>query len=133
MSIINIIEINSLGDKRGMLFSLEENKNIPIEIKRVYYMSGMQPDMPRGFHAHKQLEQVAVCLQGSCKFIMDDGVTQESVVLDKPSSAIVIDKMIWHEMHEFSDDCILMVLANDYYEESDYIRDYAEFKTLVNL
>lgn len=127
MSLIDLIDFKSLGDDRGQLFSLESNQNIPFDIKRVYYMFGMQDDLPRGFHAHKELQQVAICIKGRCKMIMDDGTTKEEVVIEKPNTGIIIDKLIWHEMHDFSVDCILMVIASDYYDESDYIRDYDEF------
>lgn len=127
MALINITEFKVLGDARGQLIALEENKNIPFEIKRVYYLTGTLPDVARGFHAHKKLRQMAVCVSGKCKMLMDDGATKEAVWLDTPNKAILIEPMIWHEMHEFSGNCVLLVLANDYYDESDYIRNYNEF------
>lgn len=131
MSLIDLIEFKPLGDDRGQLFSIESNQNIPFNIKRVYYMFGMQNDVPRGFHAHKELQQFAICIKGSCKLVMDDGTTKEEVVIEKPNIGIVIDKLIWHEMHDFSEDCILMVIASDLYDESDYLRSYDDFKNLV--
>ncbi|MUK77060.1 WxcM-like domain-containing protein [Aliivibrio fischeri] len=133
MTLIKIIDFNVLGDERGSLISLEENKNIPFEIKRVYYIFATQKDIPRGFHAHKELKQLAVCIQGHCTILMDDGFTKESVVLDSPSQGLIIDVQQWHEMHDFSEDCILMVLASDYYNEDDYIRNYAEFMRETNV
>ncbi len=127
MKLINVIDFNILGDERGSLISLEQNKNIPFDIKRVYYIFGTPTGISRGFHAHKKLKQLATCIQGSCTILMDDGLTKESIVLDSPSKGLIIDVMQWHEMHDFSDDCILMVLANDYYDEIDYIRDYNAF------
>ena len=131
MSLIDLIDFKSLGDERGQLFSLEAKQNIPFDIKRVYYMFGMQGDVPRGFHAHKVLQQVAICIKGSCKMIMDDGKAKEEVVIDKPNTGIMIDKLIWHEMHDFSEDCILMVIASDLYDESDYLRNYNDFSNFV--
>jgi dTDP-4-dehydrorhamnose 3,5-epimerase-like enzyme len=131
VSLIDLIEFKPLGDDRGQLFSIESNQNIPFNIKRVYYMFGMQNDVPRGFHAHKELQQFAICIKGSCKLVMDDGTTKEEVVIEKPNIGIVIDKLIWHEMHDFSEDCILMVIASDLYDESDYLRSYDDFKNLV--
>lgn len=131
MSLIDLIDFKPLGDDRGQLFSLEANQNIPFDIKRVYYMFGMQGDLPRGFHAHKELQQVAICIKGSCKMIMDDGTTKEEVVIDKPNTGIMIDKLIWHEMHDFSENCILMVIASDLYDESDYLRNYNDFSNFV--
>lgn len=121
-----------IGDERGSLVALEELKNIPFEIKRVYYIYGVKDDLPRGFHAHKELQQVLICMNGSCKVLLDDGEKKEKVLLDKPSLGLLVDSMIWHEMYEFSNDCILMVLASDYYKESDYIRDYFTFVQAVD-
>jgi len=86
----------------------------------------------RGYHAHRDLQQVAICISGSCKFLLDDGRERvENVILDSPNKGLFIDKMIWREMYDFSDDCILLVLASEYYDESDYIRDYEEFLKLI--
>jgi dTDP-4-dehydrorhamnose 3,5-epimerase-like enzyme len=131
VSLIELIDFKSLGDGRGELFSIEGNQNIPFAIKRVYYMFGMQSELPRGFHAHKELQQVAICIKGSCKLVMDDGTTKEQVLIGKPSTGIVIDKLIWHEMHDFSEDCILMVIASNSYDESDYLRSYDDFLNFV--
>lgn len=117
-----------IGDERGSLISLEAMKNIPFNIKRVYYIYGVDPNLPRGFHAHKELQQVIVCLSGSCTIIMDNGQEKSQQILNKPDQGIFVDKMVWHEMQDFSEDCILMVLASDYYEEVDYIRNYNDYK-----
>lgn len=132
MALINWIYFKVLGDERGSLVALEGNRNIPFDIKRVYYIFGTDENTPRGFHAHKELRQVAVCVKGSCQIVIDDGKEKEWVTLGTPSAGIFIDTMQWHEMHNFSEDCVLMVLANDYYDESDYIRDYNEFKKMVS-
>lgn len=132
MSLIKTIEFDLLGDERGSLISLEQNKNIPFDIKRVYYLFGIEQDAARGFHAHKNLQQVAVCVKGSCRFILDNGTDRESTVLDSPNVGLYIDNNKWREMHDFSEDCVLMVLASDYYDEADYIRDYDEFKKAVS-
>ncbi len=127
-----LIDFRIMGDDRGSLIALESHQNIPFNIKRVYYIFGTQAGVSRGFHAHKQLEQVAVCVKGQCRMVLDDGKTQESVWLDSSSQGLHIGRMIWHEMHDFSDDCVLMVLANERYDETDYIRSYNEFKELVS-
>lgn len=129
MSLIKLIEFNQLGDVRGGLVSLEQNKNIPFNIKRVYYIFDTKEGVARGFHAHKDLQQVAVCVKGSCRFLMDDGHNKAEIILDNPNKGILIDVMQWHEMHDFSDDCVLMVLASNYYDEADYIRNYDDFLT----
>jgi len=131
MSLTQWIDFDVMGDNRGQLVALEELKNIPFQIKRVYYMFGTKNDVPRGFHAHKELQQVAVCVSGKCRMYLDDGKEQTHVWLDTPQRGLFIDKMIWHEMHDFSEDCVLMVLASDYYDESDYIRNKEEFARLV--
>jgi len=132
MSLIHTIDFKSLGDDRGNLISLEENKNIPFEIKRVYYIFQTEVGVSRGFHAHINLKQIAFCLKGSCKFIIDDGFKREEIILNSPLKALYIDSMKWREMHDFSEDCILMVLASEYYDESDYIRNHDDFLKTVN-
>ncbi|MFI8646425.1 FdtA/QdtA family cupin domain-containing protein [Pseudomonas sp. NIBR-H-19] len=131
MSLLKFLNIKTLGDDRGHLIALENDKSVPFAIKRVYYLTNTQPGVPRGFHAHKELTQVAVCVSGRCLMKMDDGHSQEEVWLDAPDKVIVIDKMIWHEMHDFSPDCVLLVLASDFYDEQDYIRNYEAFLELV--
>ncbi|MDG9883148.1 WxcM-like domain-containing protein [Pseudomonas putida CSV86] len=131
MNLINLVEVQVLGDDRGHLSVLEANKNIPFDIRRVYYLTGTQPGVARGFHAHKELEQMAVCVAGSCRMIMDDGLRSEEVILDSPAKVLHVGKMVWHEMHDFTEDCVLLVLANDYYDESDYIRNYEQFLQAV--
>ncbi|MEZ9999884.1 FdtA/QdtA family cupin domain-containing protein [Vibrio lentus] len=129
--LINIIELKLLGDERGNLVALEEGEDIPFRIKRSYYIFNTKEGIARGFHAHKELQQVAVCVSGSCQMIMDDGSKRASIKLNSPTKGIFIDKMQWHEMHDFTKDCILLVLASDKYQESDYIRNYEEFLTCV--
>jgi dTDP-4-dehydrorhamnose 3,5-epimerase-like enzyme len=132
MSLIKIIDFKSLGDTRGNLIAVEGIKDIPFDIKRVYYIFDTEAAVTRGFHAHKELVQVAICVSGSCKILMDDGFNKQTITLDSPKQGVLIDKMQWHEMHCFSVDCVLLVLASDYYDESDYIRSYEEFNNLTN-
>jgi len=131
MSIIELVDLTVRGDQRGSLVVLQGEDCFPEGLRRVYYLIGTQPKISRGFHAHKNLEQLAVCVAGSCTMLLDDGKIKESVLLDTPDKAIKIRKMIWHEMHDFSEDCILLVMASDVYDESDYIRNYAEFLEYV--
>lgn len=127
MSLINIIDFPLLGDGRGALVALEANRHIPFEIKRVYYIYGTAQGVARGFHAHKELKQVAICLKGSCRFVMDDGKDKQQVILATPDKGLLIEPMQWHEMYDFTEDCLLMVLADQVYDESDYIREYSKF------
>ena len=111
------------GDDRGMLVALEEYKDIPFEIKRVYYMYDTKKDVHRGFHAHKSLEQILICIHGSCKVLLDNGTEKKIVSLEKPYEGLYIANNMWREMYDFSEDAVLMVLASEYYKEEDYIRD----------
>ncbi len=130
--LFELIKFNILGDARGSLISLESNKSIPFAIKRVYYIFGTIEEVRRGFHAHHKIKQMAICIKGSCKFLMDNGKIKDIVVLDNNYTGLMIWPMVWHEMFDFSSDCVLMVLADDYYYEADYIRNYDDFKKLVN-
>lgn len=120
------------GDERGQLIALEENKDIPFAIRRVYYMYDTLPGVTRGFHAHKSLEQILICIHGSCKVRLDNGTEKKIVFLEKPYEGVYIANNMWREMYDFSEDAVLMVLASDFYKEEDYIRDYDEFLKLVN-
>ena len=132
MSLIKLIDFPPLGDERGSLVALESNKAVPFDIKRVYYLFGTKEGVSRGFHAHKALKQVAVCVTGKCKMLLDDGEEKAEVWLDSSTKGIVIESMVWHEMHDFSKDCVLLVLASEYYDEADYIRDYDDFIKMVS-
>lgn len=127
MSLIKKIDFEIKGDGRGDLIALESLKNIPFDIKRVYYMTNVKVDAPRGFHAHRRLQQVAICVSGKCRMVLDDGIRREEIWLDTFSSGVLINNMVWREMHDFTEGCVLLVLANEYYDETDYIRDYNIF------
>ena len=119
------------GDERGQLVALEEMKDIPFQIKRVYYMYDTGDGIRRGFHAHKSLKQILICIHGSCKILLDNGSEKKIISLEKPYEGLYIEHNMWREMYDFSTDAVLMVLASDYYNESDYIRSYDEFLKLV--
>ena len=119
------------GDHRGNLVALEENKDIPFAIKRVYYMYDTGEGVRRGYHAHKALEQILICIHGSCKVLLDNGRETKVVPLEKPYEGLYIANDMWREMYDFSPDAVLMVLASDYYNEDDYIRNYDEFMKMV--
>lgn len=126
-SIVKYLEFSCLGDDRGSLVSLEVMKNIPFEVKRIYYIFNTKAGVGRGFHAHKALKQVVIAVRGSCRFLLDSGNEKESVVLNSPTKGLLIESCIWREMHDFSEDCVLLVLASEHYDEGDYIRNYDEF------
>ncbi len=115
------------GDERGMLVALEEFNDIPFRIKRVYYMYDTKKGVVRGHHAHKKLEQILVCIHGSCKIHLDNGTETKEVPLERPYEGLYIAHNIWREMYAFSPDAVLMVLASEKYDEKDYIRNYDEF------
>lgn len=119
------------GDHRGQLVALEENKDIPFEIKRVYYMYDTNEGVRRGFHAHKSLEQILICIHGTCKILLDNGSETKVVPLEKPYEGLYIANNMWREMYDFSPDAVLLVLASDYYNEEDYIRDYDKFLEFI--
>lgn len=120
------------GDERGQLIALEEFKDIPFAIKRVYYMYDTVSDVTRGYHAHKNLKQILICIHGSCKIKLDNGSEKKIVNLEKPYEGLYVDSNIWREMFDFSEDAVLMVLASELYDESDYIRNYDEFLKFVS-
>jgi len=128
---IQFLQLQTHGDDRGSLIALEEGKNIPFSVKRVYYMFDTREDVRRGFHAHRTLKQVAVAVRGSCRFMLDDGREKIDIRLDHPHQGLLIESFIWREIYDFSEDCVLMVLADQLYTESDYVRDYASFLSEV--
>ncbi|EPR7136222.1 TPA: WxcM-like domain-containing protein [Vibrio vulnificus] len=133
MSNIQLISFKKMGDERGSLISLEQNRNIPFDIKRIYYIFDTQNGLSRGFHAHYDLEQVVICMKGSVTFLIDDGVIKEEVTLSSPDVGLHIKGLKWREMHNFSEDCILMIVASELYDEDDYIHDYKDFLRILNV
>ena len=124
---ITLVPLQQRGDERGMLVALEEGLNVPFTIRRVYYLFATKDNVRRGSHAHRNLRQFAVAVRGSVRIILDDGSERQEVLLDSPTQGLFLDTMTWGEMYEFSEDCVLMVLADKLYDPLDYIRDYGEF------
>lgn len=129
MSLVKWIDFKSLGDERGSLVALEigQEKELPFAIKRVYYIYHTAEGVSRGYHAHRDLKQVAICVAGSCRMVLDNGIAREETWMDCPTKGLLIESMVWREMHDFSPDCVLLVLASEHYDESDYIREYDVF------
>ena len=127
MSLIQWIHFPPLGDERGSLVALEAKRNVPFDIKRVYYIFATQKAVARGFHAHKNLKQIVVCVTGKCRMVLDDSKVRQEIWLDSPTKGLLISDLVWREMHDFSEDCVLLVLASEHYDESDYIRHYEDF------
>jgi dTDP-4-dehydrorhamnose 3,5-epimerase-like enzyme len=129
---VKLIKLKVFGDARGSLVSLEQYKNIPFSIKRVYYIFDTKKDVARGFHAHKNLEQVLICVNGSCKIKVDDGKNVDIFDLLSPNAGLYIGTMVWREMFDFSQGCVLLVLASQYYDPKEYIKDYDRFKVVTS-
>jgi hypothetical protein len=116
----------------GKISVAEGLRHIPFEIKRVYYIYDLENlNAIRGKHAHKKLEQVIFCINGSFLLGLDDGVNREDMLLNKRNTGVYLGTGLWHTMRQFSKDCVLLVLASDHYNESDYIRDYDEFLKFI--
>ena len=131
MKLAKILTFPIIGDSRGSLIALETFENIPFDVKRVYYIFDTLSGVSRGFHAHQNLKQVLICVKGSCRILLDDGNSKDNIILDSPQTGLLIESLVWREMHDFSEDCVLLVLASEYYDETDYIRNYKEFIKLA--
>lgn len=133
MSLIQWIDFPQQIDSYGSVVTeLEGNNTVPFKIQRVYYIFDTKLGEARGFHAHRNLKQVAICISGKCRMILDNSNERVETWLDSPTKGLLIDGLVWREMHDFSEDCILLVLASNHYDESDYIRDYGEFLKIAN-
>ncbi len=127
-----ILSFDEIGNiEIGYLTSLESLKNIPFDIKRVYYTYGVPTKQKRGFHAHKNLEQVLICINGSVKVKCFNGKEVKIYSLDKPNEGLYIGPMVWREIYDYSENTVLIVLASELYDEKDYIRDYNKFIALI--
>lgn len=124
---IQKITFQQIGDDRGWLSVAEYGRQIPFLVKRIYYIYGVKDGKRRGYHAHKNLQQIMFCISGSCKVMFTDGLERTDILLDKPYEAVYIKECVWREMYEFSDNAVLLVLASENYDEGDYIRDYNAF------
>ena len=126
-----LISLAVRGDERGRLVAIEGLSDVPFAIARVYHVYATTPGTTRGLHAHRALNQLAVAVAGGCTMVLDDGVRRVEVLLDDPATGLTLPPLVWHEMNNFSPDCVLMVLADAAYDEADYIRDHAEFLAMT--
>lgn len=129
--LVENISFPIIGDDRGNLIAIEQMKDVPFDIKRIYYLYGTVENMRRGYHAHYHLSQVLIPVSGHCTVMTHDESGKRTHVLNKPSEGLFIKNLVWREMYEFSDDCVLVVLASELYDEDDYIRDYSEFLKIL--
>lgn len=127
------IKFNQLGDKLGHLVVIEGNKNIPFDIARVFYIYGLDNNVIRGQHANKKSEFVLINVSGRSKVKIDYGSFTEIIELNEPHMGVYIPKMVWKEMYDFSQDSVLLVLSNHKYDSEEYVRNYDEYLSIVNL
>lgn len=123
-----IIDFKVHNDKYGKLVPIEGNESIPFDIERVYYIYEVNEEKRRGFHSHKDLEQVLICTHGSVKILLKTPKEEQIVTLDDPSKGLYVGIDIWREMYDFDDEAVLLVLASRHYDEKDYIREYKDFE-----
>tara|TARA_Y100000589_G_C26822821_1_gene494612 strand:+ start:158 stop:547 length:390 start_codon:yes stop_codon:yes gene_type:complete len=126
MPLDELIHFDEFKDSRGSLVAAEFAKQIPFLVKRIYCIYP-KPGFERGFHAHKKIDQIAIPISGKCEILMDNGEDSKTISLDSRDIGLRIPPMIWHVISYMSDDCILLVLASDIFDEDDYIRDYQTF------
>lgn len=127
-----IIDIRRYSDTRGYLSVVENGLDIPFDIKRIYYLY-LVPEVARGAHAHKALQQLLIATSGSVEVIMDDGQNKKSFMLDRPWKGLLIPPGLWRDLENFSGGAVLLCLASEKYDPSDYIREYNEFKVYKGL
>lgn len=125
--LIQKIKLPKILDDCFLIFG-QENDHIPFKIKRIFYILSSNPKLPRGYHAHKKTKQVLLCVQGSIRLVLNDGKQEKEIILDRPNLGIFINNMVWHQMHDFKKNTILLILASTNFDEKDYIRDYDKFK-----
>ena len=118
-------------EEEGYLSFFESKKDIPFDIKRIYYTYDVPVDTKRGMHAHKNLQQILWCPYGSIEIVLDDGVKKEGYLLDSPEKALIVGNGVWRDMYWRKEGSVLCVAASEYYSEDDYIRDYDTFLKYV--
>ena len=114
------------SDERGSLIAIQHDDEIPFLVKRMYAVYNVPPNARRGYHAHKHLHQVCVCISGSCKMFIKDKNESHVIVLDSPETGLYLGNNIWREMFDFSENAVLIVLASEPYDADDYIRNFDE-------
>lgn len=121
------LEFKQNGDERGHLVVVEGKKDVPFLIARIFYIYGSDREVVRGCHANRRSEFVLINVSGTSKVKVMDGKDEKVIVLDKPHMGVYLPKMIWKKMYDFSEDSVLLCIASEVYDPSEYIRDYAEY------
>lgn len=127
-----IIDLPKITDPRGNLSFIEGGRHIPFEIRRVYYLYDVPGGSDRGSHAHKNLHQFIVAMSGSFDVVLDDGKEKKRFHLNRSYYGLYVCPMMWRDLDNFSSGAVCMVLASEYYNAADYIRDYDEFVALAS-
>lgn len=127
LSECKIIQLPVIPDERGNLSFVEDNRHIPFEIKRVYWLYDVPGGASRGAHAHRELYQLIIAASGSFRVTLDDGRNKESFFLNRSYQGLLVPPGIWRDLDDFSSGAVCMVLASELYDAKDYIRDYEEF------
>ena len=122
-----IIDLPRIGEPRGNLTFVEGSNHVPFDFRRVYYLYDVPGGASRGGHAHRRLQQFIIAVAGSFDVVVDDGVKRESFFLNRSYYGLYVPTMVWRELENFSSGSVCLVLASDFYDESDYYRDYGEF------
>lgn len=129
---VKIIDLPKITDDRGNLTFIESTKHIPFDIARVYYLYDVPGGAERGGHAHKELHQLIIAMSGSFDVVLDDGKVKRRFHLNRSYYGLYVCPMMWRELDNFSSGSVCMVLASNYYDESDYYRDYQDFLKDIN-
>lgn len=127
-----VVTLPKVTDPRGNLTFIEGNNHIPFQIKRVFYLYDVPTEESRGAHAHHNLHQFLICLSGSFDVSIDDGDFQATIHLNRPWKGLHIPPLIWAAEVNFDPGSVCLVMASELYDESDYIRDYADYKNLIS-
>ena len=133
MSLGKIIELPRITDPRGNLTVAEAHKNIPFDIKRVYWLYDVPGGECRGGHAHKQIKEILIAVSGSFHVTLDNGKEKQTFLLNHPYQGLLIDTKTWRTLDDFSSGAVCVVLASDFYDENDYIYDYNDFLQYINV
>lgn len=131
LSECRIIDLPKVADVRGNLTFIEENRHIPFEIRRVYYLYDVPGGEERAGHAHKRLQQFIIAASGSFDVILDDGFERRRFHLNRSYYGLYVSPTVWRELSNFSSGSVCLALASEFYDEEDYIRDYEMFRGLV--
>jgi dTDP-4-dehydrorhamnose 3,5-epimerase-like enzyme len=129
---ILLVNLKTIVDPRGNLSPIESGRDIPFEIKRIFYVYGMQQSAQRGFHSHKTTQQFLICLSGAVEVTCKDGVEEKKFLLNSPKFGLFIPEMLWDELTYLYPDSTLLVLSSTFFDKSDYITDFTEFKKIRN-